>query len=206
MTFTGIGVVPRVHCIPSTEHVALAGFSGCKAGRSLQPTKCEAGRINEQLPACSRTELSTLPDKSWLVRASQNVTVTPRCRQIIVGALETGRDQELPPLIYIEPTHIPILGVVPARGLSRVETRVNERPRKMSHDFLDISSARNKCALVTVENFSEEELVIPKTTVYGVVQTSESLTDKFSTTSERSSDSPARLTYLLTYSMEQGPS
>ena len=87
MTLTGIEVVPRVHCIPSTEHVALTAFSEGKEGRSPQPKKCD---------------------------------------------------------------------------------------------------------LVMVANFSEEELVIPKATVCGVVQASESLTDRFSTTSERSSDSPAR--------------
>ena len=41
MTLTGIGLVPRVHCIPSTEHVALTAFSEGKAGRSPQPKKCD---------------------------------------------------------------------------------------------------------------------------------------------------------------------
>ena len=86
-TLTGIGLVPRVHCIPSTEHVALTAFSEGKAGRSPQPKKCD---------------------------------------------------------------------------------------------------------LVMVASYSEEELVIPKAAVCGVVQASESLTDRFSTTSKRSSDSPAR--------------
>jgi len=117
MTLTGIGVVTSVHCIPSTEHVAITAFSEGKAGRNPQPKKCEAGRMDEQLPARPRAELTTLPDKSWLVRAEKNVTVPPRCRKIIVGALESGRDQDLPPLVCVEPAHIPIEGVVPARGL-----------------------------------------------------------------------------------------
>jgi len=140
MTLTGIRVVLHVHCIPSTEHVALTAFSEGKEGCSPQPKKCEAGHMDEQLPAHPRTELTTLPDKSWIVRSAQNVTMPPRCRQIIVGALEAERDQDLPPLVCVEPAHIPT-GVVPARGLSRVDTRVNEHPRIMSRDIRDISTA-----------------------------------------------------------------
>ena len=125
--------------------------------------------MDEQLPARPRAELTTLPDKSWLVRVARNVTMLPRCRQIIVGALETDRDQDLPPLVCVEPAHIPI-EVVPARGLSCVETRVNERPRITSRNIRDISTARNKCALVIVANFSEEELVIPKAPVLGIAE------------------------------------
>ena len=169
MTLAVIGVVPCVYCIRSTEHVALTAFSEVEAGRSPQPKKCEAGRMDEQLRARPHAELTTLPDKSWLVRATQNVTVPPRCRQIIIGALETERDQDLPPLVCVEPAHFPIEGVVPGRGLSRIEARVNERPRMMSRDIRDISKARNICALVMVVNFSEEELVIHKVIVCRVV-------------------------------------
>ena len=117
MTLMGSGEVHRVNCIPSTEHTALTAFSEGEAGRSPQPKKCEAGRMDEQFPFRTFAELTTLPEISWLVLAAQNLTVPPRCRQMIIGAMET--DQDIPRLVCVEPAHIPIEVVFPARGLTR---------------------------------------------------------------------------------------
>ena len=57
MTLTGIGEVPCVHCIPSAGNVTLTVFSEDEAGHSPQPQKCEAGRMDEQFPVRSRSEL-----------------------------------------------------------------------------------------------------------------------------------------------------
>jgi len=125
MSFTGIDRVPHVNSVSSTRHVALTVFPWGEEGRSPQVKEKEAWYIDEQFSASPRTEIARTQVKCWLFRATESVTIQPRCRQIIVGRLDSDRNSNLPPLVCVEPAQIPIEGILPARGLTRVETRSN---------------------------------------------------------------------------------
>ena len=110
------------------------------------------------------------------MKAVENVTIEPRCRQIVTGRLEGEKGQSLPSLVCVEPAHIPLQGVLPARVLTRVgqDTR---RPSQLSTQpdrfKAPVSDSR---AYVMLANFSDTPLVIPKSTV--VEQVSETLVDR----------------------------
>jgi hypothetical protein len=67
-----------------------------------------------------RPEKITEQSRTWLVRAKENITVAPKCRHVVLGRIEC-EEQNLPPLICVEPAQISIQGILPARALSRVE-------------------------------------------------------------------------------------
>ena len=83
LLLTGNRKVPRVYSVPLTGHKAFTIFSGGKADRSPQLRKQEGRRMDEQVPAGLRPEMTRQEGESWLVRAIENVTVAPRCRQLI---------------------------------------------------------------------------------------------------------------------------
>ena len=190
LLLTGNRKVPRVYSVPPTGHKALTIFSGGKADRSRQLRQQEARRRDGQVTASLHPEITMPESKSWLVRATENVTVAPRCRQIVLGRLESERVQKFPTLVCVEPAQIPIEGILSARGLSRVEPKANEAFRVTSEHDRIAASTRNSCAYVMVANFSNEELTIPKATVLGVAEeVSEALVDRINA-GDRSNSSP----------------
>jgi len=160
---TGVDKMPRVCNIPVKRHAALTVFPEGKAGRNPQPTKQEARRMDEQLPASPCSEATTSQEKVWFVKAVKNVTVPPRCQQIILGRLDSDEKQNPPPLVCIELAKIPIEGILPARGLSRVKTKANDPLVTSSHSD-DMTRTRNSQAMVMVAKFSDEQLINSKAT------------------------------------------
>ena len=77
--------------------------------------------MDKQVPAESPRERTSNPVRSWLVKAKDIITMAPRSQQVVIGKLELEQEQELPPLVCIDPAHIPIEGVLPARALTRVQ-------------------------------------------------------------------------------------
>ena len=133
LLLTGNRKVPRVYSVPPTGHKALTIFSVGKADRNPQLRQQESRRRDMQVTASLSPEITMPESKSWLVRATENVTVAPRCGQIVLGRLESERVQNFPTLVCVEPAQIPIEGVLSARGLSRVESKaieVSERRRR----------------------------------------------------------------------------
>jgi len=63
-----------------------------------------------------RNEEPTSQSQTGLVKANENIVLAPRCRQVAVARLET-EEQNLPPLVYVEPAQIPIEGIFPAHSL-----------------------------------------------------------------------------------------
>jgi len=114
---------PRGCNAPQIGHVALTAFS--EEGQNTEPKQRGTERVNEQLLASPHPEATTPQDQTWLVRAVENITIQPRCRQIIRGRLDADGKQSLPPLVCVEPVRVPIEGILPARGLTRVEIRAN---------------------------------------------------------------------------------
>jgi hypothetical protein len=123
----------------------------------MQPSQQETQRIDKQLSAGLRPEIITHQSRTWLVRSKENIVVAPRCRQIVVGRLESEKGQSLPPLVCVEPTQIPIEGILPARALSRVKSSALEPSLVTSPVSCSENGAPSNCAYV-MENFSQETL------------------------------------------------
>ena len=80
---------PRRCNAPQVGQVSFTAFSEKLAGQNAEPKQRRTERMNEQLLASPQPETTTQQDQTWLFRAVENVTVQPRCQQIIRGRLET---------------------------------------------------------------------------------------------------------------------
>jgi len=102
MSLADIGRAPREYSVSPAKYIAHTVFTGGKAGRSPLLSQQETRHIDKQLSAGLHSKTITNCRKSWLVRAKENVVVAPRCRQVIVGRLETEKGECLPPLICVQ--------------------------------------------------------------------------------------------------------
>ena len=94
MSINDINNVPRGCNAPHIGHVALTEFS--EEGQNTETKQRGTERVNEQFLASPHPEGTTPQDQTWLVRAVENVTIQPRCRQIIRGRLDADGKQSLP--------------------------------------------------------------------------------------------------------------
>jgi len=95
---------------------------------------------------------------------------------VVTGKLDLEQEQELSPLVCIEPAHIPIEGVLPASPLKRVQCSPRKTARMTSRADLKAVRSRNTSAYVMLANFSDQTLTVPKSTVLGTAEeASESL-------------------------------
>ena len=93
--------------------------------------------------------------------------MAPRSQQVVIGKLEFEHEQEPPPLVCIEHTHIPIKGVLPARALTRVECSPSKTSLMTSQVEHMAARSPNTSAYVMLVNFSDQTLTVPKSTVLG---------------------------------------
>ena len=192
LSLTSNGNVPRVLSVPHDGHVTLTIFTERKAGRSSKLSQ-EARQAPEQIPAGLNPEVTRQQGNSWLVRSRENIVVAPRFRQIVVGRLESEKEQSLPSIVCVQPAQIPIEGILPARALSRVESNAHEPSRVIAQSSHFETGAPNRCAYVMLANFSNEPLVVSKTTVLGVTEEiSESLVNKINPKCKSESDAPVK--------------
>jgi len=91
-----------VYSVPPVGHASLTVFAEGKVRHSPQPSKTQTRHTDEQFSACLGFEKAVQPEKSWLVKATVNMTVAPQCRQIVLGKLESEKGQP-PPLVSVEP-------------------------------------------------------------------------------------------------------
>jgi len=111
----------------------------------------------------------------------------------VTGKLELEQEQEPPPLVCIEPAHIPIEGALPARALTRVEYRPNKTSLMTSRADQKAVRSRNTSAYIILVNFSDQTLTVPKSTVLGKAEeASEPLIGRIIQRKEPNSDSPLR--------------
>ena len=68
-----------------TEHAALTVFAKGKEGHSPQPEQKEARQTDVQFSASTRPEDTARESRSWLVKARENITIVPQCRQIVMA-------------------------------------------------------------------------------------------------------------------------
>ena len=93
LSLTGVDEMPRVCSIPAKRHAGLTLFPEGKAGRNPQPTKQEARRMDEQLPASPCSGTTPSQENVWFVKDVENVSAT----QMIVGRLDS--DEKHNPLL-----------------------------------------------------------------------------------------------------------
>jgi hypothetical protein len=122
--------------------------------------------MDKQVPADSLRERNSNPVRAWLVKA-KDITMAPR-NQVVIGKLELEQGQESPPLVCIEPAHIPIEGVLPARALTRVECSPSKTSPMTSRAHHKAVRSPNTSAYVMLANFSDQTLTVPKSTVLGI--------------------------------------
>jgi hypothetical protein len=91
MSLTDIDRVSRVYSVPPVGHASLTVFAEGKVRHSPQPSKLETKHTIEQFSASLGFEKTVQPGKSWLVKATENITVAPRCRQIVLGKFESEK-------------------------------------------------------------------------------------------------------------------
>ena len=107
----------------------------------------------------------------------------------MIGKLEFQQEQE-PPLVCIEPAHITIERVLPARALTRAEcSPIKTSLMTLQADHMAARSPNTR-AYVMLANFSNQTLTVPKTNVLGIAEeASEPLIDKINQRKELNSDS-----------------
>ena len=144
--------------------------------------------MDAQLPASPHHEIHAKQNGVWLVRATENILLAPRCRQVVKGRLDTEKGQEFPPLFCKEPALTPLQGILPARVLSRVESSARKPSQVTSQDVHSTTGTSRSCVYVTLSNFSSESLTVRKSTVLGIAEgDSETLVDRVNAGSQTSS-------------------
>jgi hypothetical protein len=168
MLLTDVKEASRVHSVSPVEHTVPTAFTKGKERHYPHLSQSEARHTDEKLLAGDSPEKSQ--SESWLVKAAEDTTIAPRCRQIVMGRLESEKGRCSRSLVCIDPTQIPIQGVFSARELSRINSGAQEPPETTSEDGqTETQVARNR-AYIMLENFSEETLVVPKATLLGVAE------------------------------------
>ena len=188
MSLTDIAATSRA-CVESPNRQAvLTVFTRSKEGRSPQPSQKETPKVDAKSSVSSPCGLTTSQGRVWLVKTRENITIAPRCRQIVTGKLESEKGQSLPSLVCIEPAEIPIEGVFAASALTRVEQNACQAVQLTSRPSAEVTRLRNN-TYVMVANFSNQELTLPKATVLGVAEeASEPLIDKINSRRESSAN------------------
>jgi len=101
----------------------------------------------------SQTEKPTSQSRTCLMKGHENIVLAPRCQQGAVARLETEKEQNLPPLVYVEPAQIPIEGIFKTQTLCRENpsTRQSSQLTQRRDETVTLSA---NTAYVTLANFS----------------------------------------------------
>jgi len=99
MSLADIGKEPRACKFSPTKGAAITIFTEGKEGHSPQRCLRKARHKDEYFSASSHREATTAQNETGLVKAKENITFAPRCRQIVTGIIESGKEQKLLPLV-----------------------------------------------------------------------------------------------------------
>jgi len=154
------------------RHTALTVFTRDKAGHSPRSKQPEESSLTNNSTRGTQKDTASSLDQVWLVRSAENVTIKPRCRQIVTGTLEGKKGQSFPSLVCVEPAQIPIHGILPARVITRVGLSITQPEQ-------DNAPVPNSRTHVMLANFGDSPITIPKSTVLRIAeQVSETLVDR----------------------------
>jgi hypothetical protein len=179
MSLADIGKVPRANGTTLNKSTALTVFIEGKERHSPQPTRREARYEYKQVPADPPHERTPTPARDWLVKSRETITMPPRSQQVVIGKLEFEQGKDPPLLVCVEPAYIPIEGILPVRALTRVECIPSNKSRMTSQaEHMDARSPNTR-SYVTLANFGDQTLTVPKSTVPGIAEeASEALIDR----------------------------
>lgn len=175
MTWSREQPKPRRGKVLTTTQRALTIFSKGQDRRSPKLETSRDRQTDKQLPSNPDEEAEGDGTRLWLVSATRNFTIEPRCRQIIDGRVDVGNLQDPPALVCIEPACIPVEGILATRGLTRVQLKTPDLCRETSLASRSADALRSRCADVMVANFSEEALTISQATVFDLHTVHETL-------------------------------
>jgi len=99
MSFNDAAPDSRAHGDVNRERRVLTIFTSGIEGHSPQPMLRTEERRDELVSNSPRNEKPTSQSQTWLVKASENIVLAPRCRQVAVARLQTEKEQNLPPLV-----------------------------------------------------------------------------------------------------------
>ena len=88
----------------------LTVFASGKEVHCPQPIRRTEERKDERLLTSPQIKEPTSHSRTWLVKSFENVVLAPAFQKLTVSRLET-EEQNLPPLVYVEPAQIPIEGI-----------------------------------------------------------------------------------------------
>ena len=126
MSLTFVNKAPRVFSVTRPKCASLPVFTEDTAGRSPQPMRREEPRLEEQPSANLRPAATTQGCRSWLVRATENIMLAPRCRQVAIERFRLRQRTAPPSPVCLEPALVHIQGILPARVLSLVKASTQE--------------------------------------------------------------------------------
>jgi hypothetical protein len=146
---------------------ALTVFDQGKEEHSPQSCIREARHTDVQFSVSSHTESTADQSRTSLVKIKENITLALRCRQIVTGAVDSGKGQSLPLLVCVELVQIPIEGIFPTRALSRVEPTLHG---VTSQGYGNAAGNPIGSTYVIFAHVSDEPLIIFKATIFGVAE------------------------------------
>jgi len=123
MSLVVISRGPKMVSVSPTRQAALTVSPRGKEGHSPHLSQQVARDKDKNIRHSTNSETTTSQARSWLIKAIENTVIEPRCRQVVIGKLDTEKGESLPSLTCMEPAMVPIQGVHPARVLTRVQTR-----------------------------------------------------------------------------------
>jgi len=166
--FGEVSVTPRACSEKHHGRTALTVFEMGKEGHSPRPSPRKARHKEEQFPASPLPMRATTQCSTWLIKAGENITMAPRCRQVVIAKLELEGKEQPPSLVSVEPALSPIGVVLPARALTRVGSGVcKSLPATSQADCVECRSLNTHFLLA---NFSNETLTAPKATILGIAE------------------------------------
>jgi len=86
-------VTTRVCSETLIERTAFTVLKKCKEGHIQQLRPRKARRKDEQSPGSPPVKATT-QGKTWLIGAKENITLAPRCRQVVIDKLELDGKEE----------------------------------------------------------------------------------------------------------------
>ena len=92
MSLTEVAATPRARVEPSNSRAVLTVFTRDK-GHCPQPDQQKRQQVDKQSLVSSPCEMATSQNGVWLVKTRENITIAPRCRQVIAGKFEEKRDK-----------------------------------------------------------------------------------------------------------------
>jgi hypothetical protein len=197
---TGIEEERDVNPIAVTIFPTKSEFKNHRSGNTMDRRE-KVGR-RQQLTQHQTIDQNVL---SWVIEGSETVKLAPKAKQML-GKLQLSKRRDKLTLVCLAPAHLPLEGILVARGLAQVLPKVStenksELPQQGRAAALMTTNSRQQnpshtqaYVYVMVTNFSHEHVVFSKAAVLRIAEeTAENLV-----VTANSSDCQNRWSYFKT--------